>query len=236
MEGGPLLEEWWVKASKNVVPYLNVAARWEGAPDQDFLKKMGGRGFPYCTILNADGEVVWEARPTDEASFTEALGHAKTLADFKAALAKDPENKALQANVAIMDFMGRKQREKSRTIEELDELAKVEGVDAKVVAALDGIRKDEILMGALQAFRRDKGEKLLELIKKGTVPEEGHEMETSFWAMAADAAINAKDKALATQAIDKFVKSAKGKPFEARAKEHADQLREKVAGLGGDDK
>ena len=57
MEGGPLLKDWWVKASKDVVLYLNIDAQWDGAPEQNLLKKKGGWGYPYCTIMNAKGDV-----------------------------------------------------------------------------------------------------------------------------------------------------------------------------------
>lgn len=188
--------------------------------------------------MNAKGEVIWEVRPSGAAAFAKGLKGAKALAKFQAALAKDPENKALKANVAILDFMGRSQRQKASTVAELEELAKVEGVDAEVAKEFGEVKKSEQIMDALRGMRRDNGKALLALVKKGIVPPEGDDMSTQFWVMAADAAINAKDKKLATQAVEKFVASAKGKPFEERAVEHAETLKKKIAEIpdsdGGD--
>jgi hypothetical protein len=236
LEGGPLLEQWWTEASKTVIPYLNITARFEGPPDQDLLKVKGGRGFPYCTLMDAKGEVIWEVRPSGKDAFAKGVKGATALAKYQAALAKDPENKALKANVGILDFMGRSQREKGSTVADLEELAKAEGVDAEILKEFSSIKKSEQIMGALRNQRRDGGKALLDLARKGVAPDDDDDMATQFWVTVTQAAVNAKDKALATKAVDKFIASAKGKPFEERAAEFGADLKKKIAAILDDDK
>ncbi len=132
-----------------VVPYLNVEARWEDAPDQGLLGEKGGRGFPYCTIMNADGEVIWEVRPESADVFSKAVANANKLAGFQAKVAKNPEDKVAAASAALLDAIGRQQRQEP-DLDDLVEHTKVEGVDKEILAAFEAWREEKAMMKALR--------------------------------------------------------------------------------------
>lgn len=233
--------DWWTKVSKDVVPYLNVATASsrdtpvEDAPDQGFLQKMGGRGFPYCVLMNAEGEVLWEQRPTSEDAFKAGLADAKLLAELKAKAAKSPDDQALAASIKLFDALGRSQRPMPE-MDELKTLAATEGIDAGVAKRFGVWFKEKgeetALMAAMRA--RDGGKKALEMFKSGTKPDVSNRLATSFYRMALLGAIQDGDKDVATQALEAVEKTIEASPQlknNPRVKADVEKWREQVNAL-----
>lgn len=188
------------------MPYLNITARWDGAPDQDLLQEKGGRGFPYCTIMNADAEVIWEVRPTSREALQEGLASAKALQALKAKLAENPDDAGLAASVEIMTALGSQQRE-TKPMEELEKLAEVEGIDADVKARFDewieGKKFEEMLNGVMQNAKsqEDVGAAFLKLYQDGVRPPAGAGSTVMFWYYCTLGAVAAQDKEAATACV-----------------------------------
>lgn len=231
MEGGPLLTDWWIESSKDFIPYLNITAQWDGAPDQGLLRPKGGRGFPYCTIMDASGEVVWEVRPTSKEALDEAFANATQLVSWREKLAKTPDDAAISANVALLDALGRQQRE-APSVADLDKHAQAKGVDPNLRKRFDAWRGEKIIQQAMNAAREDGGKAVYELYKAGTTLAAGNRMELSFLMAAARGAIAAKDKETATKAVDALEKvTGQNERVQARMKEEAAKMRAQIAEL-----
>ena len=213
------------------MPYLNVTAKWEGAPDQGLLQKKGGRGFPFVTIMNASGEVVWEVRPTSKEVVETALGDAGHLVKLRKKSKANADNQALAANVALLDALGRSQR-KAPSVDELDKAAAVAGVDAKILERYNKWRKGQALQQAMQKFREDGGIAVYDIFKKGEAPEDGDPSAIGFYYYATKGAIKAGDAEAAMKTVDKFVAEASKNPrFAERAKKDADGMREEIKAI-----
>jgi hypothetical protein len=174
--------------------------------------------------MNEAGDVVWEVRPTDDDAWKEGLANAQKLVAMRDALAKNPKDEVLAANVALLDASGRGQREKP-PMETLAEHAKTEGVDPALVAKFETIRKTESIKAAFRKLQEDKGVTLYELWKSGTVPDEGDRMVLAFYRFAADGAIESKNAADARKLVDLMKDAGKGDP------RIAEQLKKSVAEL-----
>lgn len=110
MEGGPLLEQWWITmASDTFIPYLNITSRLRTTPDQELLQAMGGRGFPYFVVLDPDGQRIVpgkaypQFRPMNRAGTEVALTGAQELIAARVASANAPEDAALAANRTLLE-------------------------------------------------------------------------------------------------------------------------------------
>lgn len=197
------------------MPYLNVTARWDGAPDQDLLQEKGGRGFPYCTIMNADGEVIWEVRPTSREVLQEGLANATALQALKDKLAAKPDDAGLAASVEIMTALGCQQRE-TKPVEELEKLAATEGLDAAVKARFDewiaGKKFEDLLNGLMEkaTSQEDLGESFLKLYKDGVRPPAGSQAAMMYWYYCTAGAVAAQDKEAATACVEELGKLAEG--------------------------
>jgi len=198
LEGGPLLSEWWKKASKDFVPYLNIEARTPAVPDQGMYKEKGGRGFPYCTIMNAAGEVIWEVRPTSEAVVAKGFANANMLVKLQAALSQKPDDQALEASASLLEGIGRSQR-KAPAMSDMEEWGNVKGVDKVVVTAFNAWKKGQEIRGAMR--RRGGAYKLM---KEGTQPEKGSVYALGFFMNATRDAIAAKDAKIAAAALKRL--------------------------------
>lgn len=197
------------------MPYLNITARWDGAPDQDLLGEKGGRGFPYCTIMNADGDVIWEVRPTSREVLQEGLANAKALQALKERLKAKPDDAGLAASVEIMTALGCQQRE-TKPMAELEELAKVEGLDADVKARFDewieGKKFEELLNGIMEkaTSQEDVGASFLKLYQDGVRPPAGSQTAMMYWYYCTSGAVAAQDKEAATACVTELGKLAEG--------------------------
>ena len=197
------------------MPYLNITARWDGAPDQDLLSAKGGRGFPYCTIMNADGEVIWEVRPTSREVLQEGLANAKQLQTLKDRLAETPDDAGLAASVELMTALGSQQRQ-TKPMPELEELAKVEGIDEAVKTRfttwLEGKKFEERLQGVMQKAKsaEEVGESFLALYKEGVRPPGDSQASLMYWYYCSLGAVNAQDKEAALACIGELEELAEG--------------------------
>jgi hypothetical protein len=233
LEGGPFQQDWWFEEAKGFVPYLNVEARWEGAPDQGMLQKKGGRGFPFSAIMNSDGEVIWEVRPTSHAALVEGLASARQLQALKERLAKTPDDKGLAASVELLAALGCSQRQ-TRPVEELEEFRAVKGIDAGVQERFDawfeGKKFDDKISKAMEAApdRDAVGPALLQLFKDGLRPPAASSRGNSFWFYAFAGAEVAKDKESAMAIVEAFAKSAAD---DSRTQGLLTSLREKLAAM-----
>ena len=234
MEGGPFQQDWWIEEAKGFVPYLNVEARWEGAPDQGMLSEKGGRGFPYSVIMNADGEVIWEVRPTSHEVLVEGLASARQLQALKQRLAKTPDDKGLAASVELLAALGHSQRA-MRPVAELEKFRAVEGIDADVLERFDpwfeGKKFDEKFNKAIEPFGRNReayGPAILQLFKDGVRPPASSRSGASFWRYAFAGAEAAGDKDSATAIVEAFGKSAAD---DSRTQGLLTTLRKKLAAM-----
>lgn len=131
---------------------------------------MGGRGFPYCAFLDAEGKVLWEARPTDAETFKKGLASATKLAAMNAEAKKNPSRPELAANALFFSLEGYGQRTKPG-LDELDRAAATKGLDPKYLesyrAARPGMVFDDAFSKATDEKNGDGGKTLYQLWKKG---------------------------------------------------------------------
>jgi hypothetical protein len=192
---------------------------------------MGGRGFPYCTIMNADGEVIWEVRPTDEETWHTALDKAKKLQAMKASLEKHPDDAALAANIALLDASGRSQRPMP-DISELEKLAETKGVDPVLKAEFDKLKVSARIRQAMGSAQSDGGAAVYALWKEGAGPADNDGQAIGFYRYAVDGAISAKHAADAKQLLDKFVElGSKLERYRERVKADAEKLQAEIDAL-----
>lgn len=150
-----------MEVSKSFVPYLNISAKsrsssFDDAPDQGLLREKGGRGFPYCAILDENGEVLWEARPTSKEVVLEALANASRLNELKGRLAENPDDAGLAASVKLFASFGMGQRE-APPLDELKSLAETEGLDAKVLELWKAELVDREFEAYLESLQKEAG-------------------------------------------------------------------------------
>ena len=73
LEGGALMQDDFVRFSKNYVLFAHVTSQVPGDKNQDLLQKKGGTGFPFIAFMDSEGNVIAK----HEASRT-AYGWART--------------------------------------------------------------------------------------------------------------------------------------------------------------
>ncbi len=226
-----------MSAAKSVVPYVNITAQsgdeyqLKGVSDPDLFGKMGGRGFPYVTLVSADGEVVWEIHLSDKAGFGEALGHARLLMELKSKAAAAPKDEGIAASFKVLDQLGRTQRKALLNEKEMAKLVSNGGVDARVVAYYKRLEiekeAEKRIMAAFAKIRNDGGVAVLELFKKNEPIQEHMQVPFYFW--AAKGAVKTKDAANAQRAFDLFIKlGSKEEGFIKQAKSEISTLKEEI--------
>ena len=141
MEGGPLLQDWWVKmASEDFVPYLNISTRLRDTPDQGMLQRMGGRGFPYFVVLDPGGNRVVpgraypQFRPMNEKGTQVALVGAQELIAARKTAAEDPKNAGLLANVTLLEAL---LLQGTPSADRVEKAKSTEGVDRLLVQRVE---------------------------------------------------------------------------------------------------
>lgn len=208
------------------MPYVNIFARHDSAADQELFKEKGGRGFPFVTLMTADGDVIWEFRPTDKDAFDHAHKWASKLPAAKAKAAAKPDDKILEANAILLDSIGRSQRKQVKTDDELVALSKLDGIDAEILKAF----KPKVLEMAMGKARQDGGKAAFELFKAGERPSADQEL--PFYYHCARAAMAAKDVDNATKLVDLFAAAgAKNERFKERVLEDAAKMREQIKSM-----
>ena len=71
--------------AKEVVPFLHVTSRLEGASYPDLLSQKGGRGFPYLVAMDAEGRVTAQAEQRSVDGFRSMVeAAAKEIEDIEA--------------------------------------------------------------------------------------------------------------------------------------------------------
>ncbi|MCB9831577.1 MAG: hypothetical protein H6807_03810 [Planctomycetes bacterium] len=172
---------------------------------------MGGRGFPYCCFITAEGEVVYEARPTTELEFKTGLANAQLLVKLRAKAKEKPDDAALKASITILDALGHGQRQNGPSLEEVDAAAKVEGVDERVLGQYRTWKKNQVVSQAMRKAREDGGVAVYEMWKKGEGPDAGSPVELGFHYYAVLGAVKAGQKADAETilaALEKIIAAA----------------------------
>lgn len=228
------------------MPYLNVTARIEGKEEDDLLEAKGGRGFPYCVLMNEKGEVVWEVRPDSEEEFTKGVEKATRLVGLQKKLAASPNDKGLEASVMLMEASGRNQRE-APPLAKLQEWSKVEGVAPEAKTMAMGLIAKTRIRKAMQVQSREEAiENMYALMKEGVTPPEdaGGQIILNFYGFAAMGAVEAKDVARAKKAVAGFAAGVKTLPprFQERLGAEVEKLEKMVKSLedgaaeDGDDK
>ena len=221
-----------------MVCYLNIEARWDGAPDQGLLQKMGGRGFPYCVIMNPKGEVIWEVRPSDEDTWNEGMKDARNVAELQQAVAAGTGTAAQQADLALLQALGCQQRQPG-ALDELEKHAATEGVNPKILerfrAWLPAKKFELAYRGAVTGVSRQEAPKrLLALYKDGLRPPKGNRMGIGFYQMTAVGALQANDLETARRAIAEFEQALKDAGItNDRAKQTVERMKQRLAQAEG---
>jgi len=198
---------------------------------------MGGRGYPYCVIMNPEGKVIWEVRPTDAKTWAEGVKNAHRVAALQEAATKNPDDKVVKANLALLSALGCQQRSPG-PLAELEAQAKVAGIDRKILGEfnswLPNKKFDAAFMKAVRGVSRDEvGPRLLALYKKGPRPPKGNRYAGNLYYYAANAAIDANDLETARKAVAEFETAVAANPGAKRA---VDALKKKLAEAEGGEK
>lgn len=257
MEGGPLLEAWWVKVSEDFVPYLNIAAAsprdpqkdsMSSKPDQGMLSKKGGRGFPYCIFMDGEGKVLKEVRPDTESAFRAGMQPVKLLVHWRKQATESAGNakKTATHNLQLLEAVFTPDEGRFAA---LSIIAKTPGVDPEVrkmyeslvarwpvqkafdqYAKAAGEARNKRDRAAFDAAQKVFQEDVWALYQSGTtVKDESAELFDDFWIALAQAAIEKKDKAPALVALTHM--EAKHKDNE-RAMAFLKGMRKDVESLG----
>lgn len=230
LEGGPLIADWWVAASSDVVPYLNVTAQWDGAPDQGLMTPLGGLGFPYCVLLDAAGAVVWEVRPESEDVWTRALAGARRLDTVRTELEADDlaesERASKRATATLLDAIGRIQRPWP-SIDSLDAAAAVAGVPDDIRAWYSSERTTQLIRRSTQA--RDGGRSALQLYRDGKRPDPAQQgLPFSFYRAALEGAITTGDATIGYELLENFGTSMTDPQYKGWMRKQVNDYRERL--------
>lgn len=206
-----------MNVSKDVVPYLNITTHLDDTTDQGLLSEKGGSGFPTLFFMEPETGAVlnewwW---PEDEATVRDAIAKAtekaKGLQDLLAKAKASPEDKVLQASVAIKLAM---MRAGDTPMEELAKLAMTEGLDPELKAEFDawyaGALVQQVVDSASEgAESRDEfysgcQSGFYKLLKEGVRLPADHDMAQMYYDLGLNGAIEASDKTVAQAAFDGY--------------------------------
>ncbi|MGE3166464.1 MAG: hypothetical protein AB7O52_16310 [Planctomycetota bacterium] len=215
MEGGPLLQDWWANAAKGFIPFLHITARIEGRKDDDLLGRKGGRGFPYCVFMDAEGKVLKEVRPTNEKAFLGGMSPFRLLAQAQAAAAKS-NSEVARIDLALIEAVNNPKKD---AFEALGRQAETAGVNPEIkqlfvdlVAtwpvreALEESERASEAAGRDRSKQEEVGKKrseaLFALYKKGVnVTDSASELYIPFWVGVAEAAAERRDVAAGERSL-----------------------------------
>lgn len=219
------------------MPYLNVTGKCEGVPDPGLLQEKGGRGFPYCVLMSAAGDVLWEVRPSTRDALQAGIERAGWLLELRERARAAPEDAGLAASVELLDGLGREQRPLLRR-EKMEELLAVAGIDERV-QRLGGERVAELRyrerVDPLLIQTKDQAaqaQAFFALYQEGLRPPPGATSAITFWSQATRGAVAAKDAAAAKACLAATESLCASGNFGPRAPAMLEELRAAVAGLG----
>lgn len=208
LEGGPLLSDWWVETAGKIVPYLNVTARWDGAPDQGLLSEKGGRGFPFCGFMDAKGRMIFETRPGSAEGFKAAHEKAVRLdAHLQAFEAGKIDAKGAAEMLALyQEGMGQRGEMPSWLMDPL--LAREDAVGDAARALQEKMKLiaewEKTWQKAVRTRDRSQAYKnVVELYEAGTLPPEGWDQAYNYWYLLTNGAIEGGKVDLAKKALAK---------------------------------
>ncbi len=99
------------------------------------LSKKGGRGFPYCILMDETGKVLKELRPSDEKTFVGGFKPVKLLTGARAAVAqnvkKKKQRKINEQNLALIEAVF---SPKESDFKKLKKLAKKKSLNKEIRA------------------------------------------------------------------------------------------------------
>ncbi len=215
-----------MKVTKDFVPYLNVTARIDGAPDQGMLKEKGANYFPYFIFMDKNGKVLIPFRPTTDKAFKEALGTANLVAELGGLVETDKENAAAAAGLKLMAALTSRE---PQDIKKLDALVKSPGLDARVAERYkkgrDALIEQANVSKINDVFRkasralRDGGDEagiidrrdtaIYALYKKGVVLDKAHRGTFHYFYSLIMGATKAGDMATARKSLPRLEASKK---------------------------
>ena len=238
-------------SADDVVPYLNITTHLEDTPDQDVFGALGGSGFPTLFFIEPEtGAVLNDWFPlTGEKAVRDMLAKttasADSLRELMKAVEADKDNKGLQAALTLKLVM---LKAKEMSLEEMEALAKTEGIPADILEEFGEYRGAKQVENALKELRPPKVQSreefeemapkvMYDLFKGGTRIATDHELAMTFFPMATEGAIAAADKANAEKAYalcEKTLKAfAEARPSAADAiDEQLADMRKRIKALG----
>ena len=214
---------------------MNITAQIDSKPDEGMLQEKGGRGFPYCIFMDADGKVLKEARPSDEASFTVAM-HPVSL--LLSARKNGNKTKKSRYNLALMEAIF---DPKEDAFEELKKVSTKKGVKEEIRTLFDGmiatwpVRKAYDAHQAKSINSREEYEKaqkelnstMFELYEKGMkVADTSASFHDSFWMGVVSYALDNGKREAGLVAI-----TVMEKKYASNAKKYFGETRSKLEAL-----
>ena len=205
---------------------MNISAQLPDKPDQGMLQKKGGRGFPHCIFMDENGEVLIEARPSDEDSFKSASRPITLLFAMRkeASTAKRGAKKTAEQNLSLIEAVV---NPKPEEFKKLNKLAKKKKLDKEIRAlyqmtvktwpAREAMEKANAAIAKAtsrdeyNAAGKKRDESMYELFKKKfRIEKEDMPYFDDFWMGVAQHAVVASDKKNGLAAIEKLEKKYKG--------------------------
>ncbi|MEM7167386.1 MAG: hypothetical protein AAF581_18130 [Planctomycetota bacterium] len=186
------------------------------------LKTKGGRGFPYCIVMDETGKVLKELRPSDETAFNGGMKPISMLMQARAAVTNaksKSKKKTAQMNLSLMEAVFTPDEKQFKS---LMKIAKKKRVDKEISAAFMSmvetypIRKEcEMADAAASKAGRDRAARerinkkrdaaLYELAVEGAqIDDPGHAYFDTFYMAIANRALIVDDKKRGLAAIAKM--------------------------------
>jgi hypothetical protein len=151
LENGPLLEEDFVKFSKDYVLFLHVTTMIPGEKYGDLLEQKGGYAFPWIVFMDATGEILFEhMTERSAAGFAKTGEQAKAYVALKEKAAKGDAPSKIDLAIQRLTML-------KATVAETDQALKEAGAapTESQQSALDVARTNVQLREEVKAVRTD---------------------------------------------------------------------------------
>lgn len=247
LESEELLAAWWVEASERFVPYVHVHSGLDLPEDTVQRTLVGAEQVPIFVVTDKNGDRIVRFRLNDASDLERALGEAEELLATRRQVVDDPKNKVAKAKLALLEGM----RQDKPDFKDLDRAAATKGLEPGLIeryrtfASVYRVRlvlkemEEQLEKGYAAGsnaqfadIHAKSSSKMYKLYKDGVrIKERTRESEPvhrSFWDMAFDGAIAAKDRPVAGETLDAFEKAYGA---EDGAKKRVQEMKDLLAGL-----
>ncbi|MCA8962304.1 MAG: hypothetical protein KDC38_17385 [Planctomycetes bacterium] len=208
----------------------------------------GLRGFPTMLILDSDGEVLHGKavgfRASNERALRDGLARVEPLFAARRAAASAEATELDRARLALIEGL---RKPSKADFDAMERAAKVKGIDPELVAEFEPIRLRgpyALIYGAYTAKARNAGKdrsaklearqeaiaKTYAIYQRGhTIDDRSSDLHRSFWILAFDGAIEARNRGLAERAFEEYRATYGEHPT---YKTHVEPMKAKLEKLG----